>query len=311
MKQKKQSQPQNKLSTWLARRPMQFAVISFLLMAVITFTYSGIAWLITHQIPSRVTISTLTLASFTIGAWWLIRKLPNDKMDRPSFIALANAQIFILSIVFMIITIVMGLYGQTIMLKLMWTQATSPVAFYTTATITVLVALYLFGIMLSNAYAKFCRAREMGIPKWRIICSIPFGFSLMWIPGYLLPDQTPRTPAISIGKKWYTNFTDRVMTYPSATALMFVITTLVSAFFFGFNLIMLTLFWGLVFALWGRIRGIEKFRNDIRGKYSIFATIINIIAVCTLVTILALSWNKTSANITINITDTNPTIQQQ
>ncbi len=302
---------ENKLSTWLLKRPIQFMAIAFALTLVITVGYSLIAWGIGIEAPSRPLVSTLIILGFAVAAWYTAKKLPGDKMDRRSFVALNNAQTLILSGAFIILAIILGVYGQKLLLKLMLIQTFSVTGFFAIAIGAVLISLYLLGIFIFNVYAKFRRIREMGVSTWRTVFTMPFGFSLLWIPGYLLPDSSNKNTSLKLNSRWYNKLTDRIIHNPTVAALSFVVITLLSGFFFGFNLVMLAMIMALVFAFWARIRGIDAFRREMPNKYSVFAIVVNIIAICTFIALITVDPAPHPQNVTVNINDTETITQTQ
>jgi teichoic acid transport system permease protein len=62
----------------------------------------------------------------------------------------------------------------------------------------------------------------MGISTWKIICSMPFGFSFMWIPGYLINDEKLQNPAVNVHNKLYTKINTWIVTHNIRTIIAFI-----------------------------------------------------------------------------------------
>ena len=115
----------------------------------------------------------------------------------------------------------------------MWLNIHSNALFTSVMALVGLFFLYICGIFFANLYAKYRRCRAMGVPAWKIICSMPMGFALLWTPGYLLPDNHNPDYVIPIRAKWYTRFTNWIIQNPITTVLSFIIMTVFSESFFA------------------------------------------------------------------------------
>lgn len=297
------------LMSWILWRPLKFAL---------TLLGLGIAVMIPYEIVSAtiggatalVTLGILSIAAIVFATYLLFHRLPHDNLDRYSFVALENAQAYVLALaVFVAMLAIMQAQSFLISLAMMGTAGN--VIFVLLAAVMFVAYAYLVGLSLANVYAKFRRGRAMNIPTWKIICSIPFGFNLIWIPGYILPDEkAPKTPVIPIHASWYKKLTNWIVSRPSRTILAFAILTLFTGFMFGIQ----TIFWTcaaiLLFAIWVSVVGAKHFCKNIGGTYATVAVVLNIIMMLAISVITYRQISQISENVTITVTDTTQNINQ-
>lgn len=297
------------LMSWILWRPLKFAL---------TLLGLGIAVMIPYEIVSAtiggatalVTLGGLSIAAIVFATYLLFHRLPHDNLDRYSFVALENAQAYVLALaVFVAMLAIMQAQSFLISLAMMGTAGN--VIFVLLAAVMFVAYAYLVGLSLANVYAKFRRGRAMNIPTWKIICSIPFGFNLIWIPGYILPDEkAPKTPVIPIHASWYKKLTNWIVSRPSRTILAFAILTLFTGFMFGIQ----TIFWTcaaiLLFAIWVSGVGAKRFCKNIGGTYATVAVVLNIIMILAISVITYRQISQISENVTITVTDTTQNINQ-
>ncbi len=297
------------LMSWILWRPLKFAL---------TLLGLGIAVMIPYEIVSATiggatalaTLGILSIAAIVFATYLLFHRLPHDNLDRYSFVALENAQAYVLALaVFVAMLAIMQAQSFLISLAMMGTAGN--VIFVLLAAVMFVAYAYLVGLSLANVYAKFRRGRAMNIPTWKIICSIPFGFNLIWIPGYILPDEkAPKTPVIPIHASWYKKLTNWIVSRPSRTILAFAILTLFTGFMFGIQ----TIFWTcaaiLLFAIWVSGVGAKRFCKNIGGTYATVAVVLNIIMILAISVITYRQISQISENVTITVTDTTQNINQ-
>lgn len=297
------------LMSWILWRPLKFAL---------TLLGLGIAVMIPYEIVSAtiggatalVTLGGLSIAAIVFATYLLFHRLPHDNLDRYSFVALENAQAYVLALaVFVAMLAIMQAQSFLISLAMMGTAGN--VIFVLLAAVMFVAYAYLVGLSLANVYAKFRRGRAMNIPTWKIICSIPFGFNLIWIPGYILPDEkAPKTPVIPIHASWYKKLTNWIVSRPSRTILAFAILTLFTGFMFGIQ----TIFWTcaaiLLFAIWVSGVGAKRFCKNIGGTYATVAVVLNIIMILAISVITYRQISQISENVTITVTDTTQNTNQ-
>lgn len=300
----------SKLSTWLLWGPLRFSVICLCLMIVFTLGSSLLSNLFMDGIQtiSQTPLFISLTFSFIISIYILIKKLPNIKMDRHSFISIYNSQIFLSFILFSLTTYLLLSHQQEIMFQLMILDSKYSGSLLCILILLSLYLLYMTGIYITNIYVKFLRIQQFKIPFWKIVLSIPFGFSALWIPGYLLDTKTEKNTSVPTKSKWYSKVMNWTLQNNINTISMFVFITILSGFFIGLAPALLTLTFALMFGIWTLQIGSTKFEKQIAQKYSTVAVIINIIMIIVFC-IFYISTPK--SDIQINITDTQIITQGQ
>ena len=283
------------LLTWLLWHPLKFALIAFGLIVLISAVLNAMGVSTDGPIAFGVIIAVVIAAAITF--WYM----PRGNMDRRGFIALNNAQTLIATTIFWASAIIIATYQAQITNKLLWMATMQSGMFFTIFVLVGVFYMYLFGVSLTNLYTKYQRCREMGISPWKIILSMPFGFGLLWTPGYLLYDGNKNNSSVTISARWYERLTNWIMSNPIYTTLAFALIVIYSGFFAGFNAALLTLASAVVFAIWLRIAGLSGFRGAQNRTYAYVAIVVNIAII---IGFILLATNNTM--MTINITDIAP-----
>lgn len=291
---------------WLVKQPLKFAVISFLLMTLVGFGYGLISSLIpsiANSDPNSLLTILLAIA-FAISAFLLWKKMPKDELDRKSFVAISNAQIFVLSVLFLASTTFLVMNANKILLKLFWMESHLTFALIMIIVAVALFYLFLCGLFLSNIYVKYQRCKALGIKPWKIIFSMPMAFGLFWIPGYLLPEKTKQQKQNTMNlPNWYNRLTNWILSNSLKTIISFLITVLISGFFIGFNSVLITIGLSIIFGIWIKIYDINKFEKSINDKYANFAIILNIVLLISLICITIYLSAPDITNVQLNISD--------
>ena len=283
------------LLTWLLWHPLKFALIAFGLIVLISAVLNAMGVSTDGPIAFGVIIAVVIAAAITF--WYM----PRGNMDRRGFIALNNAQTLIATTIFWASAIIIATYQAQITNKLLWMATMQSGMFFTIFVLVGVLYMYLLGVSLTNLYTKYQRCREMGISPWKIILSMPFGFGLLWTPGYLLDDGNKNNSSVTISARWYERLTNWIMSNPIYTTLAFALIVIYSGFFAGFNAALLTLASAVVFAIWLRIAGLSGFRGAQNRTYAYVAIMVNIAII---IGFILLATNNTM--MTINITDIAP-----
>lgn len=292
------------LTTWLFTAPFKFAIFSFIITTLITFGYSvlsGIFFPTADQVSMTPLFILLTLG-IAMCVYLTVRKLPNIKMDRPSFIAIYNAQIIFLLLLFAVSTYLLISHQQELFFHLMMFDMRNSGFFALIVIIIALYFLFLIGTAIINLYLKIRRIQEFNIPNWKIICSFPFGFGMLWTPGYLLNTKSIKKPSQPIKSKTYSKITNWALENTTNTISMFVLITILSGFFVGTMPILITFISALIFGLWVSHTGTKEFGKQIHKNYATSAVIINIIMITTVVCLYIFT---PKPHIEISISDTN------
>lgn len=277
----------NTFTTWLAWGPLKFSVLSLVLMILGATLYSVMAnWITGAPTPGGALAAMGVGLALAVGAY--IYMLPHGALDRRSFIALNTAQTITASVAFMAAGILFVLNANSFMSGLWLMRIQHSPSFLILAVLVSLFYMYLLGIFVGNIYAKYLRARAMGASPWKIIFSMPFGLSMLWIAGYAVSEKAPKAAVINIRTKWYARLTDWIGARMINTAVALAVLIGVGGFFFGMSHLLITIAMGLVFAGWLRMAGNDGLRKSIPGMYSTVAVALNIIIIASTLAIGAM-----------------------
>lgn len=266
-------QKNNRLLSWLVMRPIMFAIIAFVMMSLAAI----IASLAGGRIAGPLA-NILAIVAFLGATGWLVRRLPGENLNQRDFIKINNAQMFITSIVFIISTLAIVYNAQAIMMRLLWLESHSTPSFIALIITLAMFYLYLCGIFIANLYAKYRRIRALGVGMWKILATAPFGFAMLWIPGYLMADASAKAGDNKNEQGWYNRLTSWIMARNYRMASVLVLLIILSGFTFGYPALLLTLGLGAIFAAWTSAVGTDRMRKNIGGAYATTAIVINIVA---------------------------------
>ncbi len=297
----------SKLSTWILWAPIKFSIITFICLTIVGLLYTFIAAQVyaPAPIPTKPII-WLCAITFIGCIAHMFYKLPRIHFDHTSFVAVHNSQMLISSIFFILLTYIVINNATEIVFQLILLETKSQPTFVLLISAIAIFILYIFGILFSNIYAKFRRIQALNIPTWKIICSIPFGFSALWTPGYIL-NTNDKTNSISVKSNWYKKLTDKIITHQPVLIAVFSVITMLSGFIYGLNSILLTFTLALIFGIWALNTGAKKFLGNIGGKYANWAVIINIVLIITFTVFYKITTNLQKQQ-QLNITATEQTI---
>ena len=297
----------SKLSTWLFWAPLRFATTTFLAVTLTGILYIMISGFIFPSTPiPQLPLGILTTLIILYCIYLTGRKLSHDKLDQASFVMTHNAQTVLGASLFMISSYMIIRNINEIAFKLMLLEGQSTTLFILTMTLSTILLLYIPGILIANFFAKFRRIQSFDIPTWKIICSLPFGFSALWIPGYMLNNTAKSARQISTKASWYKKLTDTVLSNPTNTIMTFIPVTLMSGFLFGLYGILLALTFSLIFGIWMIKVGQKKFIKNIGGLYASISVIVNLVLIITTICIFRFTTPPTQS-IQINISETQQT----
>ena len=302
---------QTTLTTWLLKLPLRFSIISLALIFLSSFLYPLIGELFyssDQTLPSTPLFIIIFIGIF-VAMYLSIKKAPKFIMDNKSFITIHTAQTLLMFLLVSASTYILLSNQQNILIKLALMESqlsgTTPIFIVLLAT----TLFYILGIEIFNIYVKIRCMQHFNIPNWKIILSIPFGFSALWIPGYLSNTKNTKKPSQGIKSKWYTKLINWTTKTQLNTISMFVFITVLSSFFTGFNSMLLTFSFALLFGIWVLQVGTQKFEKNMAKKYSSVAVIINIALIILFICTYIFA-PKTQQNIQINISDIEVTSTQ-
>ena len=282
------------LTSWLLAKPALFSLVCFGFSALLTVLY-GLANTYIFNNPgfSQVGLLTILFTSFVLTVILFLVRAPRDFFDRRSFVALSNAQNIITYIIFIVSSILIVANAKFLILYLLWLGGHNPLLFILLTVVASWFYLYLAGIMVMNVYVKYMRCRAMGIPRWKIICSMPFGFAMLWSAGYLLPDSSQHSMTLPLNATWYKKFTNWAIKTPAAAFSVLFILILMSGFLFGFDISGISLCMILLMSTWSMIVGLNKTKQQVGTKFSSVAVIINLIIIAVVLGLFILAIGQT------------------
>ena len=270
----------NQLKSWIFGKPILFSVASFLSVLVFILLYSLIGSIISIDLGNNSLIGLLLLIlPFIYPAYYMIKKLPHDKIHRNDFIAIVNGCAFV-SILLSLITAPYFLYLDYLHNKMEFVRATHPILFNTTAIFVIILALYLVGLTLSSIYAKYKRCTTMGVSPWKVILSMPFTFFMLWTPGYLIEEKTKKSD-LQIKSTWYTKFHKWVLANIHNTLCVFLFIVLFRSAIAGIATIVLTVALLVIYTLWYKKHKSDFIQNINKG-YALTAICLNIAIIISL-----------------------------
>nr|MBQ0091580.1 hypothetical protein [Candidatus Enterousia merdequi] len=272
----------NTLKSWLFSKPLTFSIISFLSIIVFVLLYSFVASLISIDLEHNSLITIiLSVLPFIYPAYYMIKKLPHDKMLRSDFIAIVNG-VSIITLIFSLITVPYFIYAKDLQKNIFQMYYMYPTLFNIATIVFTFIVLYFLGLSLSGIYAKYKRCTTIGISPWKIILSMPFSFFMLWTPGYLIEEKTKKTN-LEIKSQWYSNFNKFVLSNFNNTLFVFLFFTLFKSIISGTPSLILTSVLLVIYTLW-YVKHKSDFIKDINNGYALTAIGINISI------LMALAW---------------------
>lgn len=281
----KETKRTNSLNEWLFKKPILFALLTFLTTFITTLVYATIITLLDSKTVWPLTI--LLIACFCWTIYYQIKKLPHDDMFRSDFIAITNGAFFITISIPLLTLMFIGNDVQTLKYEFMWLYMMHPAFMWFMVVSLLLLYLYLLGVAISGIYAKYKRACQIGISKWKVILSMPFTFLLMWTPGYLVSDKKTESK-IQIKTKWFNRFNKWVLSDSTNALIVFLALILLRNVFSGTATLLFTAFLLVIYLLWN-VKHKSTFIKNINNGYALTAVGINIIT-CIIVIIMLLNY---------------------
>ncbi len=269
------------MSQWIFWTPLKFALTSFFMTTLAIVISLLLAHILTIS-GTQITIILLTISAFIYSLIHTFKKLPKLKLDQYNYIALNNSIIIAAYIFFTVVAILNLVSIEVILQKTLFCQ----IVFLFLGGITI---LYLLGLMALGIYTQYLRVRELGISKWKALCSLPFGFGMLSTAGYLLNDTKKSKKEQITESKWYSKLTDWITASDTNTVITFIFITLFNGIIIGFGTILWTLTYLLVFAIWTLKVGRKQLMKNIGKGYSTLAIAINIVSIIAFISLTILA----------------------
>ncbi len=269
----------NKISNWLFYRPLLFAVSTFIGCIAIVLLYSLFASLFTlSSLPLTIGIAIIVLWAI----YGMIKRLPHDKMYRNDFIAITNGANIITIVLSIIFVLIAGFNPEFFQNKIDMLWQSNPILFWALGLLSIMASLYLTGLIVSNVYAKYKRARELGVSPWKIILSMPFAFLLIWTPGYLIPESKQKSN-LEINNASYKKFNTWVVSNIKNTTFTFFVFLLLGNIYTKTSTWIWTAILLIIYALW-QLRYKNNFIKSINRGYALMCVGINLAVILAMIT---------------------------
>jgi uncharacterized membrane protein YhaH (DUF805 family) len=276
------------MSTWLWKAPAKFSALSLgflaafaVLVGLVGFIFYAIKGPAAGQqlgfspLLIIVPFTVLLLAAFIYAIYKCVKWSPTAPLDRTSFVAV-DTGFTILHIILFALPFVIGFKGYSEIMLFINYMKISPM-FVITYVALILACLYIFGTMISSTVATFRRGQDMNVPRWKLLASIPFGLTVIYFPGFFLPEEKKPAAVTPLKAKWFKSFTNWIVARPINAIIVFVLSSLALMWVYDFwgTLIVAALALIMFFIPWA-VLGAKKLRAQIPGIYANLAVIINI-----------------------------------
>lgn len=268
------------LNTWLFKRPIFFSLIYFCVSFVATFITAVISSLLAMNDAASVkTWAVIMVISLIITAYYvIIKKLPHEEISQPDFVAITNGSSLITLAVPALTLLVIGTNAEVLKHKLLYLYVTHTSMLYIVAVILLFLYFYITGVAISGLYAKYKRATSIGISKWKVILSWPFGFLLSWMPGYLIKGKNIKSN-LTIKSKWFKQFNEYTLLSQKNTTFVFLFLLLASQIISSLSSLILTIVILLYYGLWN-LKYKSDFPRVLNSYYAISSVMINVLFIC-------------------------------
>ncbi|MDR1207661.1 MAG: hypothetical protein LBK26_04590 [Rickettsiales bacterium] len=275
------------MPTWLWKAPAKFAALSLGFLAAFAVLI-GIVGLILHAAKGPDAMQTigispwliiapfiiLLIAAFVYAIYKCVKWSPARPLDRAGFVA-ADTGFTILHIILFALPLAIGFNGYSEIMLFINYMKLGP-AFIAAYIAMALVCLYIFGTMIASTVATYRRGQGMNVPRWKLIASIPFGLTVIYFPGFFLPEEKKQASQIPLKAKWFKSFTGWIVSRPLNAIIVFAVSSVALMFLYDLygTLIVAGLALILFFIPWAILGG-RKLRAHVPGIYANLAVVIN------------------------------------
>jgi hypothetical protein len=281
----------NTMAAWLWKAPIKFTGLFVGGMIVLITALIPIP----RPLPGWVAgiLMPVVLAFIGFSIYKLIRFAPAASLDRKSFIGI-DVGITIVRTLFYLIPLAIMLaavgfadfqeFFRVLGYMLALFVMSYPVFSLVMALVLSIVFTYIVGLMIANYIITFRRGQMMGVRKWKLWLSVPFGLHLLWLPGYFLAEERKPKPAVRFKSKWYADFIDWIMKRPLNAMIVFALTAACAGIplLFGNRACASLLPNGILIVLFVvllAVFGVSKLRRAVPGWFSWITVGVNICAI--------------------------------
>lgn len=261
------------LKQWLFNKPAIFSLMLIGLVLGLGLIYSFIQSLL-HFDGMMIHFYLIFGVSFLYSAYYMIKHLPHEKINRNDFIAITNGASIISVVSSIAIFSAFELFGPALRYKAMMFYLLHPVLLGCLLFVFFLFASYVLGVAVSGFYAKYKRATTLGIAQWKVILSMPFTFLMLWTPGYLIEEKSQKSNLL-IKSKWYSRFNKWTLSNFTNTLFIFLFLLFMKAAIAGLTTLILTVVLLAFYTLW-YTKHKSDFMRNINNGYALTNICINI-----------------------------------
>lgn len=293
MPRKNSTNQSSTMTSWLTYAPLRFALCAFFLPLGLILLYTMIvASIRTPGHPVAVWPMLMCAGiGFIVALVGLIRRLPNQFLDRRSFVAVDTATFITARLVGMALLIIFGLFYFPMMGAFLAPTVNLGKTFLMTMLMIIfgIGGMYIIGVQITALYATYLRARHLGVPRTKILLSLPC--SMFSMAGYILDDTHKKNTVTT--KQGFGAFVDWIIKSPANAWTILIIMAGISMLFYGLPWGMWPLFLMpvIITALWYVIAGPEKIKKQISGAFGTVAIIVNIFILITILSINFMAWH--------------------
>ena len=265
----------SQLKQWLFTKPIIFSLILFGSVTVLGLLFSiAQTFLQFDMMESQLAIYVIFILSIAFAAYFVIKKLPHDKMPQKDFIAITNGTSIISLASSLVVISIYEIFAGTLRQKMMMMYSLHPVMLNIILGLLIAFALYILGVAVSGVYAKYKRVTTMGVSPWKAILSMPFAFLMLWTPGYLIEDKDKKSNLL-IKSKWYNSFNNWVISNFSNVLFVFLFLLFAKSVIAGLPTMILTIALLIIYTLW-YVKHKSEFVKTINNGYALTSVGINI-----------------------------------
>ena len=218
-----------RLYDWLVKWPVQFALY------VLALAVAGSALIgLTARLQNETLTGAVAVLAVGLSAWFLIWKsikcAGEENMDRRGFLAV-DIGIALVALVYYTLFALFGalVSSDTLLIYQFKLIAYSPMLYYAVLVPFALIAIYVIGLSVFNIIATYKYGRGLGLQRWKLLLSIPFGIGFWGYLAYFI--DSPKNASVPVKSKWYGAFIDWIMRAPWHGLAGILLTTMAFVFF--------------------------------------------------------------------------------
>jgi hypothetical protein len=269
------------LSHWLFKWPAKFALIS---LGLLFATLALVVLAAFSESPGVVeAVMLVSLAtSFVVAIRWAIRKAGDTLLSRRDVLYVTISFAIISAVITALaLLVVLSVNMENLMMYQYMMITTSPMAYLALAALGVLFGLYIFGLVVFKFIAIYKYAKACGVPKLKILLSIPGGIAFLGWPAFVADSDKKVQPAISNKAGWLERLVNIIISKPMYGAIALAMIAVLEGFT-ETTATIATIAALLVLFVFIKIYGLKKLVAQMPKAISTAAILLNIIGLLAL-----------------------------